>query len=284
MTSRPLTRRCFLLPRTRAVNGTTGDSMSLSDDERKRLAEAWVAAAKAHGTVIINHVGCNSITATRELAAHAQAIGCAAISVMPPFFFKPTGAAHLAEWLQAVGAAAPALPMYYYHFSAITGVAVDPLELVKACEALGVPTFRGFKFTDFNTWHYDNVLRYRGGHYDVPYGRDECALAGLAVGAQGHIGNAFNYAAGLYDRLRRAFAAGDMAAARAEQGRANALVNMMFGGKYGPSALAVNRVMYELKGAVKLGPPRAPHTPLTHAQALALKADLSEMGYFQWCD
>ena len=258
--------------------------MSLSDDERKRLAEAWMAASARHGTVIINHVGGNSITATCELAAHAQAVGCHAISVMPPFFFKPPGAAHLATWLKAVGAAAPALPLYYYHFSAITGVAVDPLELIQACEEVGVPTFRGFKFTDFNTWHYDNVLRYRGGHYDVPYGRDECALAGLAVGAQGHIGNAFNYSAGLFERLRRAFWAGDLVAARMEQGRANALVNMMFGGKYGPSALAVNRRMYELKGAVKLGPPRAPIIPLTDAQAAALHADLKAMGFFEWCD
>ena len=127
-------------------------------------------------------------------------------------------------------------------------------------------------------------MRYRDGFYDVPYGRDECAIAGLAVGAQGHIGNAFNYCAGLFERLRAAFAAGDMKTARMEQGRANAVINMMFSGKYGPSSLSVNREMFELKGAVKLGPVRMPHVPLTDAQKAALKADLTAMGFFDWCD
>jgi len=132
--------------------------------------------------------------------------------------------------------------------------------------------------------HYDNVVRYRDGRYDVAYGRDEAALAGLAVGAHGHIGNAFNFCAGLFHRLRAAFAAGDLATARKEQGRANALVNMMNSAKYGGQGLAINRYMYELKGAVKLGPPRAPIVPLTAEQKAALHKDLTEMGYFDWCD
>jgi N-acetylneuraminate lyase len=140
-----------------AVNGTTGDSMSLSDEERRKVAEAWMAASKTHGTIVINHVGSNSITTACELAAHAQAIGCHAIAAMPPFFFKAASTKHLAEWLKRVGEAAPLLPFYYYHFSVITGVAVDPLELVKACEEIGFAQFRGFKFTDFNTWSVASV-------------------------------------------------------------------------------------------------------------------------------
>ena len=34
-------------------------------------------------------------------------------------------------------------------------------------------------------------------------------LGGLAIGAKGSIGNGFNFAAGVYQRLRRAFFAGD---------------------------------------------------------------------------
>jgi dihydrodipicolinate synthase/N-acetylneuraminate lyase len=96
------------------INGTTGDSMSLSVAERKTIAEAWVASGKAHGVVIINHIGANSITDAKELAAHAAAIGCQAISAMPPFFFKPASARALALWLKEVGAAAPGIPLYYY--------------------------------------------------------------------------------------------------------------------------------------------------------------------------
>jgi dihydrodipicolinate synthase/N-acetylneuraminate lyase len=52
-------------------------------------------------------------------------------------------------------------------------------------------------------------------------------LGGLAIGAKGSIGNGFNFAAGVYQRLRRAFFAGDLAAARVEQQRANLTIDMM---------------------------------------------------------
>lgn len=134
------------------INGTTGDSMSLSVPERKALAEAWVAAGAKYGVKIVNHIGTASIAESKELAAHAQAVGCVAISAMPCYFFKSNDAKAVARWLQEVGAAAPDMPLYYYHFNVMTGVFVDPLALIKACEEIGVPTFRGFKFTDFNLW------------------------------------------------------------------------------------------------------------------------------------
>ena len=54
--------------------------------------------------------------------------------------------------------------------------------------------------------------------------------------------------------------------------------------RFGGSGLATCRVMYELKGAVKLGPPRAPFVALSAAQTAALKAELTAVGYFEWCD
>jgi N-acetylneuraminate lyase len=94
------------------VNGTTGDSMILREEERKLLSEAWVAAGKKYGVKIVNHVGAQGLQETCELARHAQASGCDAISVMPPQFFKTNGAKGLALWLQAVGKAAPKMPIY----------------------------------------------------------------------------------------------------------------------------------------------------------------------------
>lgn len=114
--------------------------MSLSVVERKAIAEAWVASGKTHGVTIINHIGANSITDVKELAAHAAASGCAAISAMPPFFFKPPTARVLALWLKEVGAAAPGLPLYYYYFPDITGVTIDPHALLLAVEEVGVPS------------------------------------------------------------------------------------------------------------------------------------------------
>ena len=64
----------------------------------------------------------------------------------------------------------------------ITGVDTNPLHLLQAIEEVGIPTFRGMKFTDFNTWYLENCLTHSGGIYDIAYGRDECLLAGIATG------------------------------------------------------------------------------------------------------
>ena len=96
----------------------------------------------------------------------------------------------------------------------------------------------------FNLWFYSNTLNHGGGKYDIAYGRDEAMLGGLAIGAKGSIGNGFNFAAGVYQRLRRAFFAGDLAAARVEQQRANLSIDMMNSPKYGGNGLATSRLMY----------------------------------------
>lgn len=166
----------------------------------------------------------------------------------------------------------------------ITGVDTNPYALLLAIEEVGVPSFRGMKFTDFNCWYYENCLTHKDGLYDIAYGRDECLLAGLATGAKGHIGNGFNFAAGVYQRLRAAFAKGDMATARLEQHRANTTVNIMNDPRFGGAGLVTGRKMYEMKGAVKLGPAREPFPAMTQAQEAALAEELKKVGFFTWCD
>jgi len=258
--------------------------MCLSEGERKGLTDAWVAAGKKYGVRIMDHIGAQSITEAKALAAHAAAAGCVAICAMAPQFFKPATPRVLALWLKEIGAAAPTLPLYYYNFPVITGVDLNPMHLIQEIEAVGVPTFRGMKFTDFNLWWFSNCLRHGGGKYDIAYGRDEAMLGGLALGAKGSIGNGFNFAPGVYHRIRAAFKRGDLEAARAEQARANLTVDILSRAAYGGNGLATCRAMYELKGKVALGPPRMPIAPLSAAQRAALKDELTAVGFFEWSE
>lgn len=70
------------------ICGTTGESVSLTTDERKIIAEEWVRAVKGKLKVIV-HVGGMSQPQCSELAAHAQATGADMIAAMAPSFFKP---------------------------------------------------------------------------------------------------------------------------------------------------------------------------------------------------
>ncbi|XP_062437079.1 N-acetylneuraminate lyase isoform X8 [Rhea pennata] len=104
------------------VNGTTGEGLALSVQERKQLAEEWVRQGKDKLDHVIIHVGALSLPESQELARHAAAIGASGIAVIAPFFFKPTNKDELITFLREVASEAPAVPFYYYHIPPLTGV------------------------------------------------------------------------------------------------------------------------------------------------------------------
>ncbi|EDM26390.1 putative N-acetylneuraminate lyase (sialic acid lyase) [Lentisphaera araneosa HTCC2155] len=65
------------------VNGTTGEGMDLSLDERKAAAKCWISHKLPDFKVII-HVGENSLLNACHLAKHANESGADAIGVMMP--------------------------------------------------------------------------------------------------------------------------------------------------------------------------------------------------------
>ena len=72
------------------INGSSGEGYMLTEDERMRLAEAWVEAAKALPCEfkVIVHVGSCCVRNSRMLAEHAQKIGAWGIGAMAPPFPK----------------------------------------------------------------------------------------------------------------------------------------------------------------------------------------------------
>ena len=117
----PLIKHVYIL-------GTTGEGMSLSVAERKAVAQAWKDTNKME--TIMVHIGANSIADVKELATHAEQIGCDAIALLPPFFYKCNDLDSLIYYLQQVGQAAPKTPLVYYHFADKTGVSYDATDLI----------------------------------------------------------------------------------------------------------------------------------------------------------
>jgi N-acetylneuraminate lyase len=48
------------------------------------------------------------------------------------------------------------------------------------------------RFTDYDVYDFGRCCAYGGGKYNCLFGRDECLLAGLAMGADGFIGSTYN--------------------------------------------------------------------------------------------
>jgi len=258
------------------IGGTTGECSSLSLDERRALAQRWTEVA--HGTPmrVIVHVGSNALTDARTLAADAEQLGAPAIAALAPSYFKPRSLDTLIACAADIAAAAPATPFYFYDIPPMTGVSF-PMADFLAQAAARIPTLAGIKFSNSDLMSLQLCLRADGGVWDVPFGCDEFLLAALSLGATGAVGSTYNFAAPIYNRLMRAFAAGDLATARAEQFRSVQIVRLLAGFGFMGAAKAVMGML-----GVEVGPARLPHDNLTPGQSARLRTALEALGFFDW--
>jgi N-acetylneuraminate lyase len=256
------------------VGGTTGESHSLTLDERLALAKRWGAVIRRSGLRLVVHVGSNCLADARTLAARAQAAGAVAISALAPSYFKPASVDVLVECCRQIAAAAPALPFYFYDIPSMTGLRLSMPAFLDAAPHR-IPTLAGIKFTNPDLMAYQRCVRAAGGRFDVPWGTDEYLLAALALGAAGAVGSSYNFAAPVYLRMIDAFARGDLEAARAEQYRSVQLIELLAGFGYMAAAKATMGFL-----GVDVGPPRLPIPDLAPDQRGRLKGSLERLGFF----
>lgn len=244
------------------ICGTTGEGVSCTVAERQAVMEEWARVARGR-LFLIAHVGALAIGDAGALAAHAQRVGADAISVVPPGFVKPGSVAALLEYVAAVSAHAPALPLYYYH-TTMSGVALPMVQLLEAA-ADRLPSLAGIKFNHPDLYEFQNCQRACGGRYDITWGVDEFFAGAVALGAASAIGSTYNYAAPLYLDIRRAVEAGRLADAQAGMTKVCRIVDILV--EHG--GVAAGKAMMAVHG-IDVGDPRLPILPLSAAQ----KADI----------
>jgi N-acetylneuraminate lyase len=255
------------------VGGTTGESASLTRDERIQLTAAWRKVA-GPGLKLIVHVGHNCLRDSQELARHAESVGADCIAAVMPSFFRPKTLAATVNFCRLIAAAAPKTPFYYYHIPDMTGVDFSMAEFLPEA-AKSIPTFKGIKFTHSNLMDYSLALAAAGDRYDVLFGRDENLLAGLAFGAKGAVGSTYNYSAGLYHKLMKLHASDKHDEASQQQVYIQRTILPLI--RYG--GLAAGKAVMALAG-VDCGPVRPPLEPLEPKNLAALKQELDALDFF----
>nr|XP_033709636.1 N-acetylneuraminate lyase isoform X1 [Tursiops truncatus] len=195
------------------VNGTTGEGLSLSISERCRVAEEWVTEGRNKLDQIVIHVGALSLKESQELAQHAAKIGADGIAVIAPFFLQPWNKDVLINFLKEVAAAAPALPFYYYHIPALTGVKIRAEELLDGIQDK-IPTFQGLKFSDTDLLDFGQCVdQNRQQQFAFLFGVDEQLLSALVMGATGAVGSTYNYLGKKTNQMLEAFERKDFSSA-----------------------------------------------------------------------
>ncbi|MDE6215355.1 dihydrodipicolinate synthase family protein [Bacteroides sp.] len=256
------------------VCGTTGESLSLTVEERKSVLEAWVKAADGRFKVIA-HVGANAIREGIELAAHAQQAGADAVSAMAPSFFKPASVKDLVDFFVPIASAASELPFYYYNMPSMTGVSLPVAEfLLEGKKAM--PNLAGTKFTHNNLMEMKDCLALNNGEFEVLHGYDEILTAGLALGAVAGVGSTYNYCSDIYNGIFKAMETNDLATARLLQQQSVNVVKVII--KYGGGVRGGKAIM-KLIG-IDCGDCRKPFTPFSEEEYKNLKTELESIHFF----
>ena len=161
--------------------GTTGEGVLLTVDERRRVTEAFVAAAPASFQIAV-HAGAQSTSDTVALAAHARDAGAAAVAVIAPPYF-PLGSRELFDHFVAAATACDPLPFYVYEFAARSGYAI-PVDVVRQLRKER-DNVVGMKVSDTP---FDAVEPYLGEDgMDVFIGSEPLVRAGMERGAVGAV-------------------------------------------------------------------------------------------------
>jgi len=213
------------------ICGTTGEGPSLTISERKSLAEAWVDAAKgSEDFKIMTVVGGTSMDDCKELALHAKQIGLYGVSLLSPYYYKPSSVKMITACCSEVAAVVPDMPFYFYHIPVMTGVNFPMIELLKLVHNQ-IPNFAGIKYSHEDHMDLLSCIHFENSQYDILWGRDENLLSGMAMGVKAAIGSTYNYIAPLYHQLIKAFNQGDLQKARDLQQASVEIIRLL--GSYG---------------------------------------------------
>ena len=261
------------------INGSSGEGYMLTEEERMKLAEAWVVAAPKDFKVIV-HVGSTCVKSSRKLAAHAQEIGAWGIGAMATPFPKINRVEELVKYCEEIAAGAPRLPFYYYHIPAFNNAYLPMPAFLEAVDGR-IPNFAGIKYTYESLYEYNQCRLYKGGKFDMLHGQDETILPCLAMGgAQGGIGGTTNYNGRCLVGILEAWEAGDLEKARELQNFSQAVINVIC--HYRGNIVGGKRIM-KLIG-LDLGKNRTPFQNMTDEEERAMKAELEAIGFFDRCN
>jgi N-acetylneuraminate lyase len=262
--------------RTVFITGTTGESHSLTREERIALYRAWAEAGPARGLTVIAHVGANSIEDAKAFVRAARELQFAAVAALAPSYFKPGDMTALVEWCSAIAREATDLPFYYYEIPVFTGVSM-PVDRFLIEASRRIPNLAGAKFSNPDLVSYRRCLDVEAGRFDLPWGVDEALLGALATGARGGVGSSYNWAPRLSMDLMSAFAAGRFEEARRLQSLSIAVVDAISAtGFMGTGKALMARL------GTPVGPARAPLDNPTELQVDALLVRLQTLGLEEW--
>lgn len=237
------------------VNGSSGECIYQSVEDRKVVLENVMAAAKGKLTVIA-HVACNNTKDSVELAAHAESLGVDAIAAIPPIYFHLPEYSIAAYW-NAMSAAAPNTDFIIYNIPQLAGVALTQSLFA---EMRKNPRVIGVKNSSMPVQDIQMFKLAAGEDYIIFNGPDEQFISGRVIGAEAGIGGTYGVMPELFLKMDELVRANKLDEAREVQYAANDVIYKMCSGH--ANMYAVIKEILRINENLDLGSVREPLTAM----------------------
>jgi 4-hydroxy-tetrahydrodipicolinate synthase len=248
------------------VLGTTGEATSLSRDQR--VAVMRVAASSLDRRRLMVGTGAASLADAIHLTRMAGSLGFAGALVLPPFYYKGVSETGVFTYMAEIVAASEAdcVPLYLYHFPALSGVPFTETLVTRLCDAFP-GRIRGLKDSSGDLAYATAVAKAHPNLAVFP--SNEATLPGAAEGLfAGCISATCNLNAAL---CAQALHRGDAAALQKA-----VEIRRLFDGK--PLVAGVKAGLAALHGDAELARLLPPLEAWDKAAAAGLGADLARLG------
>ncbi|MGQ0664313.1 MAG: dihydrodipicolinate synthase family protein [Pseudomonadota bacterium] len=246
--------------------GSTGEFLSVSDDERTQVVEGVVKQAKKRVPVLIGTAAEWTDNAVRY-SMEAERLGADGVMVVPPFYSTPSED-ELFEHYRRI-AEAISVPVMIYNNPNTANVDLTPAFVQRLSQ---VDNIRYIKESSGDIYRVSEIERLCGDRMTVFAGYH--AFDSMRLGAKGWVSVCGNIVPALSAELYNlTVAKGEVAAGRKLYGRLLPLLDAISGDLY----VAATKAALALIG-MPVGGPRMPRLPLPQAKFAALKRALADLG------
>jgi 4-hydroxy-tetrahydrodipicolinate synthase len=230
--------------------GSTGEFLSLTDQERHEVAKTVIDQAKGRIPIVVG-TGAECATDVIRYSLDAQELGADAVIVIPPFYSTPTDD-ELYRHYEMIGNAL-SIPIMLYNNPATANIDMLPATIARLS---GIANVCYVKESTFDPTRIREILRLTAGKMEVFGGimGYESFLNG-AVGWTAVTANAMPRAC--QDLYRLCVTDPDLPAALQLYERITPLIDLVGQHRY----VSATKAVLELMG-LPVGPPRSPRLPL----------------------
>lgn len=246
------------------IAGTTGESPTLSDDEKIQLIEFVIKTANKRIPVIAG-TGSNNTNASIELTRKAEEAGADGIMLVAPYYNKPSQEG-LYQHFKAI-AKSTKLPIMLYNIPGRSSVNIKPETIIRLSE---IPNITSVKEASGDLDAAAKIINHTADDFVVYTGDDSMTLPMLSIGGDGVVSVASHVIGNEMQEMVKKFHAGDVKEAAALHRHLLPIMKELFAA---PSPTPVKEALNHI--GVSVGGVRLPLVPLNDEERESLLKVLS---------